>query len=200
MTDERRMTASAPWPHELEDLVKRMRAYRGWAFKLMEGVFDEGQVEELRLIITVPHHDSYHPQEPRRTAFHYPVPMVVWDRASWQRWLGDMVDAVHIHEDGEAIAFEYEGFDKDGETVRYLHRPFAPFHGPGRDPNRQHEVGIDPREARRAQEYQPFEYYQGWWVDPDGWVHDDAKHEKCRTGEAQGYLCTPVQRLDEVSL
>ena len=195
----RQMTQTGPWPTELEDLVGRARlAYPGWSMKLEEGTYDDGQVTQLRLIITVAHFDSYHPENPRRTQFHYPVPVVAWDRASWQRWIRDMLALVHVHEDGEALAFAYERPVQDTETgeviedVVVLERPFAPQHGPGRDPNRQVEVGVDPMEQRIAQWGGR---YPGWWWDGTT-VHDDTVHDRDCRGQSYGPpRCIPVQRV-----
>lgn len=184
----RMMRSEAPWPTELADLVERARCYPGWTFHLEEGTYDDGQVSQLRLIITVDHHDSYHPNRRRTTAFHHPVPVVTWDRASWQRWIRDTVAAVHVHEDGEALAFAYTRPADNGAEVTVLERPFAPFHGPGRDPNRQVEVGVDPMEARVSQSGGR---YPGWWWDGHS-IHDDDTHDRC------GGVCTPVQLAPEV--
>lgn len=181
------MESTAPWPVELEDLVSRARAYQGWTFRLENGTFDDGQVTQLRLIITIRHVDSYHPEHGRTTEFHYPVPAVTFDRASWQRWIRDRVSDVHIHEDGEALAFIYRRPIIDGEQVEVLERPFAPFHGPGRDPNRNVEIGVDPMEARVSQSGGRYPGY--WW---DGRVvHDDDVHD-----QAIAHRCIPVQLLD----
>lgn len=191
MTDTgRSMTSSAPWPYELDDLVSRARAYPGWRFRLEDGTFDDGQVSQLRLIITVRHYDSYHPERRRTTDFHYPVPAVTFDRASWQRWIRDRMGDVHVHEDGEALAFLYQRFDRDNEDVEVLERPFQPFHGPGRDPNRNIEVGVDPMEARITQSGGR---YPGYWWDGHH-VHDDAEHDLCY-GNGRG--CKPVQLAEE---
>lgn len=205
---DKRVVASGPYPHELADLVKRMRAYPGWKFHLEHGTYDDGQVTQLRLVITVHHHNSYHPTicdrcsgpvPSRLTQFHYPVPVVTFDRASWQRWLRDRVADVHVHEDGEAIAFEYSverrtcahigGCQCSVETVRFLHRPFAPFHGPGRDPNRQVEVGVDPMEQRILQDGSQA---KGDWLG-DGGIHDDERHTMDRGPFGDHATCTPIQ-------
>jgi hypothetical protein len=141
------LSRSGSWPAELEDLVSRVRCYPGWEFRFEEGVYDDGQVTQLRLIITVSHVDSYEPRNPRRTHFHYPVPGVTYDRASWQRWLRDRVADVQVHEDGEWLRFAYQRpATWEDDVVEVVERPFAPHHGPGRDPNRQVEVGVDPME------------------------------------------------------
>lgn len=198
MTDEpRKMVSEAPWPTELEDLVLRIRCSYGWTFRLEYGTFDDDQVSQLRLIITVHHHDSYHPENRRATQFHYPVPAVMFDRASWQRWIRDRMADLHVHEDGEALAFAYQRplsiADGDGGDVEVLERPFAPFHGPGRDPNRNVEVGVDPMEARVSQWGGRYPGY--WW---DGHlVHDDAEHDRELT--FGNPTCIPVQLVEDAS-
>lgn len=57
-----------------------------------------------------------------------PVPPAAYDRRSWQRWLFDQVLLVEQHE-----ACEF--FQVDGR------RPYAPNHGPGRNPYTIHELG-----------------------------------------------------------
>jgi hypothetical protein len=179
------MTMTAPWPEELEDLVGRARAFTGWSFHLEDGAHDDGQVTGLRLLIVVRHYDSYHPERRRSTGFVYPVPAAVYDRASWQRWLFDRCMDLWRHETGEALAFAYRRERHGGGQVEVLERPFAPFHGPGRDPNRNVEVGVDPMEARVRQDGGR---YPGWWWDGTA-VHDDATHDE-RCGSPR---CTPVQ-------
>lgn len=178
--------AAGPYPVELVDLVNRISAYPDWRFYLKEGDYDDGQITQLRLIISLNHTDSYHPDRLRGTAFHFPVPVVVWNREAWQCWLRDRVADVHVHEDGENIAFTYE----DGET-EFKVRPFAPFHGPGRDQNRQVEVGVDPREQRVSQSGGR---YPGWWYRAGLGVHDDETHDREWVGPPS---CIPVQLTKE---
>lgn len=190
------MHQTAPYPDDLADLVSRAHGFDGWTFHLEDGTWDEGTVKGLRLIITIRHQNSYDHDEWRRTQFHYQVPITRWVRADWQRWIFDRCMDVWRHETGENLSFEYERptWDADGEaeTRRVRERPFAPFHGPGRDPNRNVEVGIDPAEQRIAQEYLPYERYPGlWW---DGYiVHDDETHDRDCRGQSFGPpKCIPV--------
>lgn len=187
----RTITMSAPWPDELDDLVNRARHFEGWHFRLVDGTFDDGKVTGLRLIITVTGPDAYHPDGLRRAiAFHYPVPPVTYDRPSWQRWLFDRVLDVRRHTDGEGLSFEYRrpGPGRDGEAV-VRERPFAPFHGPGRDPNRTVEVGVDPEEQRTLQDGS---HAEGWWWNGRQ-VHDDDGHDPACYGYGEGGWCIPVQ-------
>lgn len=203
---QKRMVLSAPWPDDLEDLIGRARAFTGWEFDIDPGPHDEGLCEGPRMIIIIRHYDSYHPERGRSTGFVHPIPAVIYDRATWQRWMFDRCLDVWRHETGEALAFAYErpaDFNEDGETVTVLERPFAPFHGPGRDPNRNVEVGVDPTEARIAQEYMQAhhadelhqgERYRGWWWD-GGKVHSDADHDEC-IDSGRGRSCIPVQLIE----
>lgn len=188
----RKMTSTAPWPVELEGLVLRARAYPDWSFRLEEGTYDDGQVTQLRLIITVNHHDSYHPDRPRTTQFCYPVPGVTYDRQSWQRWILDRIADVHVHEDGEALGFAYTRPMANGAMVRVVERPFAPFHGPGSDPNRNVEVGVDPMTVRVRQDGGR---YPGYWWDGHE-VHDDATHDRELSFGCAN--CVPVQLVNEI--
>jgi hypothetical protein len=182
------MVSSAPWPEELEDLVGRARCHTGWGFELVDSDWDDGAVSGPRLLITVRSVDAYHPERPRGTVFLYAVPAVTFNRAAWQRWLWDRIIDTHRHESGEAFGFVYERQTADGSTVTVMERPFAPFHGPGRDPNRNIEVGVDVMEARVTQG--GGRYAGHWW---DGRVvHTDAEHdERCA-----GLPCTPVQLVN----
>ncbi|MGH9095577.1 MAG: hypothetical protein ACRDXE_10490 [Acidimicrobiales bacterium] len=124
----------------------------GRAFSLHDGKWDDRAAAGPRLFITVHGADSFHTerQRPNGTAFLFPVPAVTYNRASWQRWLWDRVIDVHRHETGEAFRFVYRRPSRDGTNVEVAEHPFAPFHGPGRDPNRNVEVGVDPMEAESA--------------------------------------------------
>lgn len=190
---DRRMLMSAPWPADLDDLVGRARCHDGWSFHLADGEWDDGFVTGLRLIITVRSVDAYHPDRPRGTSFLFPVPVATFDRGSWQRWLWDRVMDVHHHETGEAFGFAYHRPGWDG-AMEVMERPFAPFHGPGRDPNRNIEVGVDPMEARVTQSGG---IYPGYWWDGHV-VHTDRDHEDCR-GQSYGPpRCVPVQVVKAV--
>jgi hypothetical protein len=72
--------------------------------------------------------DSYHPERTIRVNHYLIVPAASYDERSWRRWLLDQVLLVESHE-----ACEF--FQIDGQ------RPFAPNHGPGRDPYTILELG-----------------------------------------------------------
>ncbi len=182
------MRHEAPWPVDLEDLVERARCWTGWSFVLADGEWDEGLVVGLRLLITVRGNDAYHPERPRGTTFLFPVPATSFNRWSWEDWIWDRCMDVHKHETGEALAFVYQRPTADGTMVEVAEHPFAPFHGPGRDPNRNTRVGVDPTEVRVRQDG---ERYTGWWWDGQI-VHDDAQHELHTPGAG----CTPVQIIE----
>jgi hypothetical protein len=187
MTDDRKMVQVAPWPTELEDLVQRARCWEGDTFALVDDVWDEGLASGPRLIITLNSRNAYHLDRLRPTSFLFPVPAATFDRAAWQRWIWDRRMDCHHHETGEALAFVYERPNETGEMVTVTEHPFAPFHGPGRDPNRNIETGVDPMEVRVRQDGGR---YLGWWWDGQT-VHDDKAHDAHCTGP-----CTPVQLMD----
>jgi hypothetical protein len=129
-------TNEAPWPHELEDLVRKLTYRPGWEFVLKH--MDRGQGSEgLTLDITTLGLNSYHPErgETYRVHHYFIVPAASYNRVSWQRWLLDQIILVERHE-----ACEF--FVIDGE------RPYAPHHGPGFDPYIIFDHGTD--EDRRT--------------------------------------------------
>lgn len=119
-------TQTFPFPDELARLVDELVYRPGWHFELGHVVRDtgpDGEVlsEGLTLSIVVHEGDAYRPR-PRGTIFYRPVPPATYRMEDWRRWLFDQVLAVELHE-----AMEY--FVVAGE------RPYAPTHGPGRDPH-----------------------------------------------------------------
>lgn len=110
----------APYPHELQDLVEALHYKDRWVVTL--NAVDRGQGSvglTLCILITTP--DSYDPERLRSVMHYMPVPPAAYDRRSWCRWLLDQIIAVETHEACE--------FFRVGES-----RPFAPNHGPGRNP------------------------------------------------------------------
>jgi hypothetical protein len=94
---------------------------------------DRGQGSKgLTLVIRTQGYDSYHPErgEVYRVYHYFPVPPAAYDRRAWLRWLFDQFCLVELHE-----AMEF--FVVDG------YRPFAPNHGPGRNPYSVLELGLD---------------------------------------------------------
>jgi hypothetical protein len=145
------MIQYAPFPTELDDLVRRLRYQVGWHFELKHIERDHadthgGGAGGLTFIgITGdydgPDHsyrgamDAYHPDRPRPVYFFFPVPAATFNRASWQRWLFDRLADVDRHE-----AMEHFGIEQDDGTIV---RPYAPTHGPGDDPYVVHDYASD---------------------------------------------------------
>lgn len=128
---------TAPYPDELQDLVKKTKLEPGWQISLAD--IDRGQGSSgLTLVIRVLSFDTYHPENGRKYAvLHYfPVPPAAFNRRSWQRWLLDRYLDVVQHE-----ACEF--FQIDGV------RPYAPHHGPGNDPYIIFEVGTEEEQLKR---------------------------------------------------
>lgn len=118
----------APDPQPLRDLLASLSYKDGWRFELADT--DRGQGSKgltLQIIATVP--DSYNPDRKLRVWHYMPVPPAAYDLRSWQRWLLDQVLLVEQHEAME--------FFQIGDR-----RPYAPNHGPGRNPYTIHELGI----------------------------------------------------------
>jgi hypothetical protein len=132
----------APFPDELDDLVKNMNYRPGWKFELEH--MDRGQGSEgLTFKILSLGYDSYHPDrgETYRVWHYMLVPPAAFDRRAWQRWILEQLLLVEQH---EACEFFQIG-DK---------RPFAPNHGPGRDPYTVLELGtVDDAETRFTGEH-----------------------------------------------
>lgn len=119
-------------------------AYRpGWTFDLVDMVRDEdekgrGESKGLTLKILSKGYDSYHPElgEAYRVWHYVPVPPATFDQRAWMRWLLDRLIEIETHEACEFLQL-------DGE------RPFAPNHGPGRNPYSVIETGTD-QDARTS--------------------------------------------------
>lgn len=141
-----RMTQSAPYPHDLADLVQRWRYRPGWRARLFDDYLRdpadthgaEGRGFTLSIVADVM--DTYHPDQRRPVQHLFIVPAATYTRESWRRWLRDCVLAVERHESMEWLRF----VDDDGGEVR----PFAPTHGPGDDPYALVEYATD--EQRRT--------------------------------------------------
>jgi hypothetical protein len=124
----------APDPVALAELVATLEYKPLWKFTLEE--LDRGQGSAgLTLCILITTQDSYRPERQRSVMHYFIVPAAAYDRRSWRRWLFDQICLVETHEAAEF-------FTVDGE------KPYAPNHGPGRDPYTIHEVGTD--EDRRT--------------------------------------------------
>lgn len=125
----------APYPTELADLVAQIAYRPGWRFTLTDLERDPATTRGapaggLTLIIFADVHDSYHPEQRRPVNHYFVVPAATYDRRSWLRWLLDRCLDVERHEACEWFRLGDE-------------RPFAPNHGPGRDPYTIFEYGTD---------------------------------------------------------
>ena len=115
-------TNEAPFPFELQEIVRALRYRPGWSFALED--IDRGQGSKgLTLIVTSRGYDSYHPElgENYRVNHFMPVPPAAFDRRAWLGWVREQLRQIEEHELGEFLVV-------DGQ------RPFAPNHGPGRNP------------------------------------------------------------------
>lgn len=112
---------TAPYPHELADLVSKCSYRPHWHLRLVDD-YDRGQgCSGLTLIITVDTQDTYEPHGPVRVLHLFPVPPAAYNRESWASWLMESVLLVEQHEAMEWLVI-------DGV------RPYAPNHGPGWNP------------------------------------------------------------------
>jgi hypothetical protein len=115
-----RMSQVAAYPVTLSNLIQHLRYKEGWRFELVS--IDRGQASAgLTLIINITVPDSYHPEQTMCVNHYMIVPPAAFDERSWCRWLLSQILLVEQHEACEF--FQIEG-----------HRPYAPNHGPGRDP------------------------------------------------------------------
>jgi hypothetical protein len=125
----------APFPRELEDLVRccRYKAYQGWTVEL--GVIDRDKNNQqevvgrgLTLAVLTRGFDTHNPDAGQNYyVYHYfIVPAATWNRDSWQRWLMECYLLVETHEAME----EFIILDEDGNETR----PYSPLHGPGDNP------------------------------------------------------------------
>lgn len=123
------MRQEAPFPTELADLVEKLDYRPGWRFELEH--MDRGQGSEgLTFKVLSLGYDTYHPERGESYAvWHFfIVPAAAYDRRAWQRWILERLIEIETHECCE--------FMRVGRS-----RPFAPNHGPGRDPYQVLEVG-----------------------------------------------------------
>lgn len=122
------MRQQAPYPDALASLVERVRYRPGWKVSLENVDRDKDEHGEivgsgLTLVIRTLGYNSYKPSAGETYAVHhyFIVPAATYDERAWQRWLFDQLVLVETHE-----AMEFFKIDK--------RRPFAPNHGPGRNP------------------------------------------------------------------
>lgn len=149
------MCQYAPYPDELADLVSRVRYRPGWRFTLAEMERDPasshgGAAGGLTLTIFADVQDTYHPEIRRPVNHFFIVPAATYDRQSWERWLLDCILKVESHEACEWFQIvDMESFPtQGGEVHEGVRRPFAPNHGPGKDPYTIFSYSTD--EARRT--------------------------------------------------
>lgn len=146
-----------PWPSELEALVAMVRYRDGWRFTLEDEERDPadthgGAAGGLTLTITTLTANSYDQRiceacrstvAVYRVRHLFAVPVATWDRQGWLDWLMDCVEAVELHEAREFFRLEHQQIT-DGSHWRLVEsRPFAPNHGPGRDPYRRYSYATD---------------------------------------------------------
>ena len=162
MTDDstKKLTQVAPWPSELEELVKTFRYKPGWHFALVEDLdrdFEPTDHDRERpighgttLVITSLTYNSYGKKDfegnyigeysykdpPDYRVNHYKiVPAATFNEAAWKRWILDQCLEVEQH---EACEFS-RWLQSDGTSER----PFSPTHGPGCNPYVVHEYSSD---------------------------------------------------------
>lgn len=144
------MSQSAPFPEILAQLVGRVRYREGWTFTLEHRDRGQGSVG-LTLCILINTVDSYHPGQRRQVMHYFIVPAAAFDLQSWRRWLFDRCQDVDTHEACELFQLVLEGdfVKRDGSiSTEHVERPYAPNHGPGRDPYVIFEYATD--EQRRT--------------------------------------------------
>ena len=163
------MRQYGPWPSGLEVLVAQARHRRGGRFSLEDVERDPADTHGasaggLTLVITTLTPNSRHEHACEtcrssvadyRVAFSYPVPAATYDRQTWLDWLMDRVEETELHEAREFFRLERTVVPsvEPGMPIPAVHqtvveRPFAPNHGPGRDPGRRYSYADD--EHRRT--------------------------------------------------
>jgi hypothetical protein len=124
------MTQTAPFPTALQEVVDAAMYRPGWRLFLRHEVRDQGEVkgEGLTFCVSSLGYDTYHPElgEKYRVLHTFIVPAATYDKRAWTRWVLDCLLLIEQHECCEFFTLEV-----DEDTVR---RPFAPNHGPGRNP------------------------------------------------------------------
>lgn len=145
------MRQVAPYPDTLASLVTRLRYRRhlGWEVWLDDDLQRDkpgrhaGEARGLTLVVQRCGHDTYDHSRTLRVNHYFAVPAATYDEQSWQRWLFDTLGLVDLHERMEDFALAPPGQPGDDTPDRDLHRPFAPNHGPGRNPYVVHEYATD---------------------------------------------------------
>ena len=165
------MTQYAPWPSDLEALVAKTRYRHGWRFALVSGQRDPADTHGnsaggLTLEITTLSANSHHQAEcdhcgttisSYRVIHSFIVPAATWTMNDWLAWLMDRIEDVELHEAREFFRLEWTDAtvtigstvdEVSTEKVNRSEQPFAPNHGPGRDPYRRYSYASD--EDRRT--------------------------------------------------
>lgn len=149
----------APYPKELEELVAGLRYRPGWSFRLAHEQHSSGQAEGLVFSVYSLGFDTYHPDRGETYRVHHAflVPPATFDRRAWERWLLDRLVELETHEACEFLRFEEPALDGGpGLPSSVERRPFAPNHGPGRNPYSIVEVGtLADAETRFTGEHKP---------------------------------------------
>jgi hypothetical protein len=132
----------APYPTILEKVVSQISYRPNWRFYLED--MDRGQGSEgLTFRIISCGYDSYHIDrgETYLVNHYFIVPAAAYDERAWMRWILNCLIEVEQHECCE--------FLKIGNK-----RPFAPNHGPGRNPYSIIEMGtVEDAETRFTGEH-----------------------------------------------
>jgi hypothetical protein len=149
------MRQAAPYPDALAELVAQLRYRRhlGWRVWLDDDLQRDppgthaGESRGMTLVVQRHGPDSYHHDRTLTVNHYFPVPPATFDRDTWTRWLFDTLGLVDVHERMEDFAL----LDAATEALcptppggeEPLVRPFAPNHGPGRNPYVVHSYAAD---------------------------------------------------------
>lgn len=156
-TEDDQMLQWAPFPYDLQQLVREARCWSEWEFTLVHEQRDppsthSGSAGGLTMEIVVRAPDPYNPvpcdtcgklHNNTGTRFLYPVPAATYDQQTWMDWLMDCVEQTSLHEVREAFYLEYTTVDGDDKQTTRQEHVFAPNHGPGRDPYRRYSYSTD---------------------------------------------------------
>lgn len=138
--DEEGLTENAqvaPYPVELQEVVDQAEYRPGWQLRLEHLDRSQGS-KGLTFVVQSRGYDTYHPDrgETYGVLHYFIVPAAAYDRRAWERWVLDCLIEIETHECCEFL--QVAGT-----------RPFAPNHGPGRNPYSVIEVGrVEDAETR----------------------------------------------------
>lgn len=132
----------APYPHDLAAVIAMLdyRTHLGWRIWLDDDLQRDkpgrhaGESRGMTLVIQRCGPDTYHHDQVIPVGHYFPVPPATFDRDTWTRWVFDRLGDVDTHERMEDFTLT-----EDGRTTR----PYAPNHGPGRNPYVIHEYAGD---------------------------------------------------------